>query len=486
MRPKNADMSFPINNLVYKKIIPAVLFSALVVLLIILGVFSTSKQIETNTDRVFECQGCNLVIISLTNTRKDHLGIYGYNRDTTPNIDEFFKNSLIFENVFAPSPWTLPNAVSLFTSLFPRTHQVVNRREGRTIPKESPTLAEMLQRRGYTTAAFVGGGDYNSIYGFDRGFDEYDDKNDFSGISDKINDVVRWLEDNRKEKFFLFVQGFDTHCPFDPPYPYSEKFNNSNTALDTGVCYWNLSENHTKENGEQKRYSVYKQGKGVGEPTLISLDEADRQSLIALYDGEILYADSVLEKLFSTITDLGLGKNTIIVFLSEHGDLLGENGRFMRTDIRGTFTDSVLNIPFLIRHPSVTDVERINGLVQLVDIFPTLLFLLDIKFEEGMLDGKTIAPLIFDNQEVNMHVFASMKYVGSKENRYFKDVYEVSMVRNLREKFVLEETTGLDGVLKLKKEALFRIDDSDVSGARAIHDDDKVRTYMSVLERWKR
>lgn len=392
----------------------------------------------TSSDDDLKCNDCNLIIIALTNTRKDHIGLYGYERNTTPNLDSFFERALIFESAFAPSPWTLPNAVSLLTSLFPKTHQVVNRREGKTIPKEHPTLAEILQQHDYTTAAFVGGGDYNSIYGFDRGFDEYDDENDFSNISDKIDNVVRWLEENRKENFFLFVQGFDTHCPFNPPSPYSEKFGNGSTALNTGVCYWNLSENRTKENGEEKKYSVYKQEERVGKPTLISLSEVDRQSLIALYDGEIQYADSVLGRLFFTIADLGLVKSTIIVFLSEHGDLLGENGRFMRTDIRGSFTDTVLNIPLLIQHPRVEEETRIAGLVNLVDIMPTILSMLDIEYGNGGLQGKDMTSLIVDNREINEHVYGELTYVGSDENAFLPDVYEVRMVRSTKEKLIHE------------------------------------------------
>ena len=74
------------------------------------------------SEKSLTCPDCNLIVISLTNTRKDHIGLYGYERDTTPNIDEFFKSSLVFENAFSPASWTLPDAASFFTSLFPFSH----------------------------------------------------------------------------------------------------------------------------------------------------------------------------------------------------------------------------------------------------------------------------------------------------------------------------------------------------------------------------
>ena len=427
------------------------------IVVIILGflyvLLRKNSSIISNKD--LDCKECNLIIISLTNTRKDHIGIYGYNRNTTPNIDYYFKDALVFENVFSPTPWTLPNGVSLFTSLFPYKHKVVNRfnekREDINSIPEDKTMAELLGKNNYTTAAFTGGGDYNRIYGFDRGFDDYYDEIAFSGISNNVDLAIDWLEKNSKNKFFLFVQGFDTHCPFTSPDSYNELFDNSNSNLDASLCYWNFERNMTEKSGQ---YVVYKQGVKDKEPVSIILNEEDRQKLVAKYDSSIRYADNSLKRLFSTITDLKLDKKTIIVFLSEHGDLIGEHGRFMRTDIRGAFFDSVLNVPLLIKYPYIKKEKRINGLVNLVDIMPTLLSSLNISYNNKKLQGKDVRSAITNGRQINAYAFAQIRYSGSKDNPFFKDIYDIYMVRDLKNKLIHERVLDLeDG--RLKKEVYY-------------------------------
>lgn len=106
-----------------------------------------------------KCENCNLVVISLTNTRKDHIGIYGYERDTTPNIDRFFQNSLVFENAFAPASWTLPVIASFFSSQFPTTHGVMDRyaSANNKLADDILTMPEIFKNSGYKNRSIYGG-----------------------------------------------------------------------------------------------------------------------------------------------------------------------------------------------------------------------------------------------------------------------------------------------------------------------------------------
>ncbi len=92
----------------------------------------------------FKCKNCNIVIISLTNTRKGHLGIYGYQRATSKNIDGFFNDSIVFGNAYAPASWTLPVSASLYSSLFPYSHGVMDRYDGSRLSDDVLTLTEIL------------------------------------------------------------------------------------------------------------------------------------------------------------------------------------------------------------------------------------------------------------------------------------------------------------------------------------------------------
>jgi arylsulfatase A-like enzyme len=110
-------------------------------------------------------QAYNLILVSLTNTRADHLGAYGYHRNTSPNIDRLAKRSLVFRNAFGHASWTLPAAVSLFTSQYPFTHGSMNREEYQPLPGGTPTFVDVLKTNGYFTAAFVGDRDYSPKFG---------------------------------------------------------------------------------------------------------------------------------------------------------------------------------------------------------------------------------------------------------------------------------------------------------------------------------
>lgn len=403
-----------------------------------------------------KCEDCNLIIISLTNTRKDHIGLYGYDRDTTPNIDNFFSNSLIFENAFSPSSWTLPNAFSMMTSLYPYSHKITSRYETKPISRDHNNIAEILSSNKYKTAAFTGGGDYSKIYGFDRGFNEYFSEKNFSSIIENKDDIISWLNKNEKEKFFLFLQGFDTHCPFNPIQPYINKFKSVDSQLDSSVCYWNTSEDTVMAQDGKTEYSVYKQEKGTEKPPVVSLKENDRQKLVDLYDGRLNQADDALGQIFEVIKKNNLDKNTIFIFLSEHGDLIGENGRFMRTDILGTFNDKVLNIPFIIKHPFIKD-KKIDGIVNLVDLAPTILNLLEIENNYEMFEGKNITPLIQSKEIINEYAYGGLYYEGSEESLFFNDIREVNTIRSLNYKLIEEQIFDLEGNLLNEKYKLHDI-----------------------------
>src|SRR3989338_7371293 len=98
----------------------------------------------------YNCPGCNVIIISLTNVGAEHLGTYGYYRNTSPNIDEFAGKSIVFENAFSPSSWTLPSGISMFASLYPFSHGVMDRNNDHLKP-EIPTLVDIMQKNGYKT-----------------------------------------------------------------------------------------------------------------------------------------------------------------------------------------------------------------------------------------------------------------------------------------------------------------------------------------------
>lgn len=395
------------------------------------------KQIEVvtgnfNNDEFLDCKDCNIILISLTNTNKDHLGIYGYERNTTPNLDNYFKDSLIFENALSPTPWTLQAATSLYTSLFPYSHGILGRFPDQKPPKGIYTLAEVLRSNGYKTAAFTGGGDYNRMFGLNRGFDDYYDENNynevipaeglsplsFSGLNVSLEPANNWLKENYNKKFFLHIQGFDAHCPHNPMPPFDTMFGQEYTGgKNFNDCIYSSKKIGINVNNDLEL-------RNLSGGTNIKFTEEDIERLIALYDGEIAGADDKLKKLFDTIDELNLDKNTIIIFMAEHGELIGEHNIFMRSMLDKSFYQTVLNFPLIIKHPKIKQQKIIKPIIQTVDIFPTLLPMINIGDPQAnKRQGQNIANSILNNENVNEYGFAAMKSKSPAS-------YSVEVVRN--------------------------------------------------------
>ena len=303
-------------------------------------------------------KGPNVIVITLDTTRADHLGCYGYERDTSPNLDVFAEKSLLFERAYSTSSWTLPSHASLFTGKFPRSHGARYDPEGplvitnaiagpdywdqyraRGIARDERTLALLLQADGYRTGAFVAGPWMKRVFGLDAGFDVYDD----SGIdatngrlaADVTSAARSWLaaDPENGEPFFLFLNYYDPHFPLQPPASFRNLF------APPGGKVEDLSED---------------------------------EGIHALYDAEIRYMDQQLGVLFQSLKKDGLWDRSWVVITADHGELLGENeeighGRYL--------TQSELHVPLLVKAPLDHELPkgRISDPVQLTDVLPFLL-----------------------------------------------------------------------------------------------------------------
>ena len=299
----------------------------------------------------------NVILISLDTLRADHLGTYGYPLDTSPHINALAQECVQFNQHFSTAPWTLPAHMSLFTSKPVSLHKIHQNHQ--RLNPEIITLAEILKTQGYTTGAFTGGGYVGAGFGFDRGFDFYQDRDlrGHKGAERLFTRTSKWIRENKKNRFFLFLHTYQIHGPYTTPAPFNTTFLKKNHA-------WKKIHINSYLGGPK---GIYK-----------SLPDHQRENVIALYDGEILYTDEILiAPLIKLLKDIGLYDQTLIVLTSDHGEEFYEHGAWLHGQ---SLFNELIRIPLLIKKPFQKDGGAKRGdPANIMDIAPTILGQLGIK-----------------------------------------------------------------------------------------------------------
>jgi arylsulfatase A-like enzyme/Tfp pilus assembly protein PilF len=284
----------------------------------------------------------SILLISIDTTRADRLGCYGDPRGATPNLDRWAAAGVVFDNAVTPAPITLPAHTSLLTGLLPMHHGVRDNGIYR-VPGDVPTLAATLTQAGYQTAAVVGSTILDRQYGLNRGFQRYDDPVGRAGLAiaernaGAVTDAAIAAAGSLRKPFFLVAHYFDPHAAYEPPPPFSARF------------------------------------------------ESD------LYEGEIAYVDEQIGRLRVALEGLGLLDGTLVAIVSDHGESLGEHGEATH----GVFLyQATLRVPLIVVAPGRwPGGKRVGSVASLIDVAPTLLDLAGQSVPAG-LDGRSLAPAV--------------------------------------------------------------------------------------------
>lgn len=311
----------------------------------------------------FSASQPNVILITIDTLRADHLGCYGYKENTSPNLDRFASEGMLFKRCYAQASETAASLTSLLTGHYP--HETTVTKNEIPLPLQLTTMAEYLKKEGYTTGAIVANYVLRKRNRFDQGFDFYDDSFPDTVPTRKTAEknalsvtaaATQWLDKNASKKFFLWLHYMDPHGPYTPPAPYKDQF------------FWDKAE-------PDLAFCPNEKGKG-GIPTYQRLgDNKKRSFYVAQYDGEIAYLDNALGSLLKTIEQKGLLENSIVVITADHGEEMGEHGYYFAHG--ETLYTSSLHIPLIIRYGSKKDVVEIP--VQSVAILPTILKEMGIK-----------------------------------------------------------------------------------------------------------
>lgn len=273
----------------------------------------------------------NILLISIDTCRSDYLSCYGCPLQTTPNIDRIAQQGIVFANVISPVPITLPAHSSMLTGTVPPYHGVHDNFDYQ-LGQSNVTLAEILKDNGFTTGAIVSAFVLDSAFGIDQGFGTYNDQFEEEHlILGFINErkaqeasrfAIDWLTENKDERFFLFLHYFDPHLEYEPPEPFATRFKDD------------------------------------------------------LYAGEVAYTDYCIGKVIERLKELRIYDSTLIIVTGDHGEMLGEHGE----DGHCYFIyQSAIKVPLIFRLPGQTRPRKVETIVSLIDIVPTICSLLGIE-----------------------------------------------------------------------------------------------------------
>lgn len=310
----------------------------------------------------------NFLWITIDTVRADHVGAYGYERDTTPFIDSLAERGVLFTAAYSHAPWTLPSTWAMMRSRY----------FDETDPSRRDFLPEVLRANGYNTIGWIGN---TAVPGYGIGLTRY-----FEVMDETVPERFRtWLPSRDPKPFFAYIHLLGAHLP------YSYRNGISDAFIDA--------------DDQAKMANTYR-------PDLFHKpSDADLDRLVRLYDGEILAADRIVEELTETLELMGLRENTYIIVTSDHGEEFWEHGGFEHGH---TFFDDQLHVPLVIVPPGSKTPKRIATSVGLIRVAPTLLKAagisppesyygrpLDLNEEKGTDDSVYFADLLFPDLYYN-------------------------------------------------------------------------------------
>lgn len=309
-----------------------------------------------------------VLLISVDTLRPDFLGTYRAEMNDSPNLDQFASQNVVFSNVTSQAPSTLISHKSIFYSLYPSIHKTTNR----TLPEELLiTPLQTLQQIGFQTAAFVGGGELNRKFGLAKGFGTYWEAGTYSdtdlteSLDTLEHKVIEWLETNHDQKFFLFLHTYEMHCPYYPPKKYRDRF-----------AGWYKGDIDPRRKCGDNYYN------------LRNLSSDDLRFVRDLYSAQLAFVDNFIGNLFNKLKNLNIYDETLIIFLSDHGESLGERGYVGHNQLYKT----QLHVPLIFHIPGISALQ-IESPVEALDIMPTVFNLLNLK-SPYRFQGRDLMPLV--------------------------------------------------------------------------------------------
>lgn len=311
----------------------------------------------------------NAIVLLIDTLRASKLRIYEpSSRVQTPALDEFASEAAVFERAQSPENWTKPAVASLMTSLTPMTHNT--KTDSAMLPESALMVSEIYQEAGFKTASFIANGYVSDRFGFKQGWDHYTNyirENRRTEAENVFDEAIAWIEANKDERFFVYVQTIDPHVPYDPPPDILRMY-------DPDPYHGPVSPRRT---GLQ--LADVKMGR-------LTFNERDVRRLEALHDGEITYHDRHFARFIARLKELGLYDDLVMVITSDHGEEFQEHGSFGHGH---SVYQELLHVPLLVRWKGVIEPRRVSPTVSTMDVAPTILEATGVPIPD-VFEGKSL------------------------------------------------------------------------------------------------
>ncbi|MFQ5805213.1 MAG: sulfatase [Phycisphaerae bacterium] len=390
-----------------------------VVLLVVAGVSWARAQSPADTKPAGNTEPqperANVVIFLIDALRADRLGVYGYDRrPTSPRIDALAREAVVFEQAYAPAPWTLPTLVSLMTSTFPCEHRTVHDRS--RLSDSLVPLAERLKRLNYTTLGLFASPYAGPDYGMHRGYDQLKPSRRNDGEK-----VRRLLDRHSATPFFLYIHNTEPRTPhrFAPIHTDGFRDVASATRLEIRKHY-RASRQLTRVDFTQKRRRGTTDNTAEQDKQMAALN-AMLDDYNELYDASVRLADAYIGSVIETLKQRGVWDKTLFILLSDHGEEMNEHGGWFHDQ---SVYEELMHVPLIIHFPGGRyGGQRVESVVSLVDVLPTILDCVRAPDLARDARGRSLMPLVRDGQsaEADDFVVPGMRINRRKYYRPWKE-----------------------------------------------------------------
>jgi len=360
--------------------------------------FGTTRSPVDEGAPVPEIDAPSVLVVLIDTLRADHLGCYGYDRPTSPNLDRFAADGTIFLAARSQSTWTKPATASLFTGRYPSQHQAYLERS--RLPESEVLLPEVLSKAGYRTAVFSGNPWVTPEYGFDQGVEHFHSVYDerfarvtlymrtlkrLSKLIDRkrrlynfvkslvqhppsttardlvlADELFRWLDQIDGQPFYAHLHLMSPHHPYDPPKPFDRFV--PDPSHEPVTVY------------PRKSYFFFDEG--------APLDAAALADMVARYDGDVAFVDDVVGRILAGLDARGLADRTLVVVTSDHGEEFYDHRNWGHGQ---SVYEELTHVPLILRHPKAFPAgKRVERPVMTVDLMPTVLDFVGIEALPGL------------------------------------------------------------------------------------------------------